>query len=215
MARGVRSTCDCPEVEAALFAISNPLQKGVLLADEVGLGKTIEAGIVLCQNWAERRRKLLVVAPAHIRKQWQSELAEKFNLPAVVMDRRVWNNLRKQGNPNPLDGDKIIVISYGFAARMKDDLRAIPFDLVVLDEAHKLRNAYQPSRKSGQAVRWAFELRQKLLLTATPLQNGLLELYGLAWLIDDHIFGDKSAFQSKYCNAGGDLPGLRERLGQF
>jgi superfamily II DNA or RNA helicase len=202
------------QVEAALFAISNPLQKGVILADEVGLGKTIEAGLVLCQRWAERRRRLVVVAPAHIRKQWQTELAEKFNLPAVVLDRRVWNQLRAEGQPYPFDCGKIIVISYGFAARMKDDLRAIPFDLVVLDEAHKLRNAYQPSRKDGQAVRWAFELRQKLLLTATPLQNSLLELYGLGWLIDDHVFGDKSAFQSRYCNAGGDLVGLRARLAQ-
>lgn len=202
------------QVEAALFAISNPLQKGVLLADEVGLGKTIEAGLVLCQKWAERRRRLIVVAPAHIRKQWQLELVEKFNLPAVVMDRRVYAALRKEGHPNPFDCGKVVVISYGFAARMKDDLRAIPFDLVVLDEAHKLRNAYQPSRKGGQAVRWAFELRQKVLLTATPLQNSLLELYGLGWLIDDHLFGDKSAFQARYCNAGGDVAGLRERLGQ-
>jgi ERCC4-related helicase len=202
------------QVEAALFAISNPLQKGVILADEVGLGKTIEAGLVLCQRWAERRRRLIVVCPAHIRKQWQAELAEKFNLPAVVLDRRVWNQMRAEGQPNPFDCGKIIVISYGFAAKMKDDLRAIPFDLVVLDEAHKLRNAYQPSRKGGQAVRWAFELRQKLLLTATPLQNSLLELYGLGWLIDDHIFGDKSAFQSRYCNSRGDLVGLRARLAQ-
>ena len=202
------------QVEAALFAISNPLQKGTILADEVGLGKTIEAGLVLCQKWAERRRKLIIVVPAHIRRQWQAELVEKFNLPAIVVDRRVWSQLRKEGQPNPLDSDKIVIISYGFAARMKDDLRAIPFDLAVLDEAHKLRNAYQPSRKGGQAVRWAFELRQKLLLTATPLQNSLLELYGLGWLIDDHLFGDKSAFQSRYCNAGGDLTGLRARLGE-
>lgn len=203
------------QVEAALFAISNPLQKGVLLADEVGLGKTIEAGLVLCQKWAERKRKLIVVCPAHIRKQWQAELTEKFGLPSIVIDRRVWNQLQRDGQPNPLDSNKIIVISYGFAARLKDDLRAIPFDLVVLDEAHKLRNAYQPSRIGGQAIRWAFELRQKLLLTATPLQNSLLELYGLGWLLDDHIFGDRSAFQSRYGSAGGDLAGLRDRLSQF
>ncbi len=203
------------QVEAALFAISNPLQKGVILADEVGLGKTIEAGLVLCQKWAERRRKLLIVAPAHIRKQWQAELTEKFNLPCIVIDSKVYKALRKEGNPNPFDCGKIVVISYGFAASMKDDLRAIPFDLVVFDEAHKLRNAYQPSRKGGQAVRWAFELRQKLLLTATPLQNSLLELYGLGWIIDDHLFGDKSAFQSRYTKAGGDLPGLRTRLSDF
>ena len=203
------------QIEAALFAISNPLLKGIILADEVGLGKTIEAGLVLCQKWAERRRKLLVVTPAHIRKQWQTELTEKFNIPAIVIDRKVWSALRREGISNPFDCGKIVVISYGFAARMKDDLRAIPFDLVVLDEAHKLRNAYQPSRKGGQAVRWAFELRPKLLLTATPLQNSLLELYGLGWLIDDRLFGDRSAFQSHYCNAGADLAGLRKRLAEF
>ncbi|MCS7466458.1 DEAD/DEAH box helicase [Stieleria sp. ICT_E10.1] len=203
------------QVDAALFALANPLQKGVLLADEVGLGKTIEAGLVLCQKWAERKRKLLVVAPAHIRKQWQAELSEKFNLPSVVIDRRVWNRLRRDGNPNPFDCGKIAIVSYGFASRMKEELRSIPFDLVVLDEAHKLRNAYQPSRKGGQAIRWAFELRQKLLLTATPLQNSLMELYGLGWFIGDHVFGDKSSFQSRYCNAGGDVVGLRSRLGQL
>jgi len=202
------------QVDAALFAMSNPLQKGVILADEVGLGKTIEAGLVLCQRWAERRRKLIVVCPAHIRKQWQAELVEKFNLPAIVIDRKAWNRLRAEGYPNPFDNGRIAVISYGFASRMKEDLRATPFDLVVMDEAHKLRNAYQPSRKGGQAVRWAFELREKLLLTATPLQNSLLELYGLGWVIDDHVFGDKSAFQTRYCNAGGDLAGLRARLAQ-
>lgn len=202
------------QVEAALFALSNPLQKGVILADEVGLGKTIEAGLVLCQRWAERRRKLIVVCPAHIRKQWQTELEEKFALPSVVIDRRAYRQLQAEGYPNPFDCGKIVIVSYGFASRMKDDLRATPFDLVVLDEAHKLRNAYQPSRKGGQAIRWAFELRQKVLLTATPLQNSLLELYGLGWLIGDHVFGDKSAFQTRYCNAGGDIQELRARLGQ-
>ena len=203
------------QVDAALFALANPLQQGVILADEVGLGKTIEAGLVLCQRWAERKRKLVVVAPAHIRKQWQQELSEKFNLPSIVIDRGLWNQLRREGNPNPFDCGKIVIISYAFAARMKDELRSVPFDLVVLDEAHKLRNAYQPSRKGGQAIRWSFELRQKLLLTATPLQNSLLELYGLGWFIGDHIFGDKSSFQSRYCNTGGDFAGLRSRLGQL
>src|ERR1700743_2761926 len=75
-----------PQIEAALFALESPLSKGVLLADEVGLGKTIEAGIVLCQFWAERKRRLLVICPASLRKQWALELQEKFNLPARVLD---------------------------------------------------------------------------------------------------------------------------------
>ena len=202
------------QVDAALFALSNPLRKGVILADEVGLGKTIEAGLVLCQLWAERKRKLIVMCPAHISKQWATELKEKFHLPAQVVDRKLHRQARKAGK-NPFDADYIAVISYGFAVRMKDELRPIPFDLVVMDEAHKLRNAWQEHKRVGQAIHFAFAPRQKLLLTATPLQNSLIELYGLGWMIDEHIFGDKSSFQSRYASAGGDLPGLRQRLQQF
>jgi len=82
------------QIEAALFALQSPLSKGVILADEVGLGKTIEAGIVLCQFWAERKRRLLVVCPASLRKQWAMELEEKFNLPARVLDWRQVSKLK-------------------------------------------------------------------------------------------------------------------------
>ena len=64
------------QIDAALFATSNPLSKGVILADEVGLGKTIEAGLLIAQAWAERRRRILVITPANLRKQWHQELAE-------------------------------------------------------------------------------------------------------------------------------------------
>ena len=161
------------QIEAAMFALQSPLSEGVILADEVGLGKTIEAGIVLCQRWAERKRRLLVVCPASIRKQWATELIEKFNLPSFVMDARTYRDIQKQGNPRPFEQKSVIVVSYHYAARMRDDLRMVPWDLVVIDEAHKLRNAYRPSNKVGQAIRWATEERKKLLLTATPLQNSL------------------------------------------
>ncbi|PHQ62985.1 MAG: ATP-dependent helicase, partial [Sphingobium sp.] len=85
------------QIDAALFALQNPLVKGVILADEVGLGKTIEAALVLAQYWAERRRRLIVVCPAALRKQWANELAEKFHLPSQVLDARTYKELRKQG----------------------------------------------------------------------------------------------------------------------
>jgi len=203
------------QIEAAMFALQSPLSEGVVLADEVGLGKTIEAGIVLCQRWAERRRRLLVICPAAIRKQWATELQEKFNLPAVVMDSRAYKQSQQQEQPRPFEQPAVVLLSYHYAARMQDDLRMVPWDLVVIDEAHKLRNAYRPSNKVGQAIRWATEGRRKLLLTATPLQNSLMELYGLASLIDDYIFGDPNAFRAEYVNAGGDLAGLRQRLAGF
>ena len=203
------------QIEAALFALQSPLSEGVILADEVGLGKTIEAGIVLCQKWAGRKRRLLVLCPASIRKQWASELVEKFNLPVIVVDARAYREAKKQSNPRPFEQKAVVIASYHYAARMRDDIRMVPWDLVVIDEAHKLRNAYRPSNKVGQAVRWATEGRKKLLLSATPLQNSLMEVYGLSTLIDDHLFGDPNAYRSKYVNAGGDLGELRQRLSAF
>lgn len=202
------------QIEAALFALKSPLSKGVLLADEVGLGKTIEAGIVLCQYWSERRRRLLVICPASLRKQWAMEMEEKFNLPAVVLDAKTWRNALKKGL-SPLSQKAIVILSYNYANKMRDELKAVAWDLVVIDEAHKLRNAYRESNKIGQGLRWATEDCRKLLLTATPLQNSLLELYGLSTLIDEHLFGDVNAFRSRYVSAGGDLDGLRQRLSGF
>lgn len=202
------------QIEAALFALKSPLSKGVLLADEVGLGKTIEAGIVLCQYWSERRRRLLVICPASLRKQWALELEEKFNLPAVVLDAKTWRDSLKKGQ-SPLNQKAIIILSYNYANKIREELKAIQWNLVVIDEAHKLRNAYRESNKIGQGLRWATEDCRKLLLTATPLQNSLLELYGLSTLIDEHLFGDVNAFRSQYVSAGGDLDGLRQRLSGF
>src|SRR5947208_15969910 len=86
------------QIEAALFALESPVSKGVLLADEVGLGKTIEAAIVLCQYWAERKRRLLVICPASLRKQWALELGEKFNLPTRVLDAKTFREEQRKCN---------------------------------------------------------------------------------------------------------------------
>lgn len=203
------------QIEAANFAIQSPLTQGAILADEVGLGKTIEAGIVLCQKWAERKRKLLIMCPAAIRQQWANELEEKFNLPTIVLDAKTYRKSRQSGHAWPLEQKAIIILSYHYGARLQDELRTVDWDLVVIDEAHKLRNAYRPSNRIGQSIRWATEGRKKLLLTATPMQNSLLELYGLSTLIDDDLFGDQYAFRAKYINAGGNLAELRSRLTEF
>ena len=129
------------QIEAALFALSNPLSRGVVLADEVGLGKTIEAALVLCQYWAEYRRNLLVICPASLRKQWALELPDKFNLPVQVLDSFTCRKLHQEGVYNPFENKKITVISYPFATRMEHELAKTPWDMVVIDEEHRLRNA--------------------------------------------------------------------------
>jgi superfamily II DNA or RNA helicase len=202
------------QIEAALFALQSPLSKGVILADEVGLGKTIEAAIVLCQFWAERKRRLLVICPASLRKQWAMELEDKFNLPTRVLDAQAWREARRSGRA-PLDDKAVVIISMNYANAMREELKSIAWDLVVIDEAHKLRNAYRPSNKVGQGIRWATEDCRKLLLTATPLQNSLLELYGLSTLIDENLFGDLNSFRSQYASAGSQVSDLRQRLAGF
>jgi hypothetical protein len=203
------------QIDAAVFALRNPLSKGVLLADEVGLGKTIEAALVLCQLWAERRRRLLVLCPASLRKQWASELAEKFNLPAQILDGKTWKAARKAGIYNPLDRDIISIVSINFAARMETAVQSVRWDLAVIDEAHKLRNAHRDSNVMGQALKRALAGVRKLLLTATPLQNSLLELFGLSTIIDEQMFGDRTSFRSQFMRDEEGIQALRRRLQPF
>ncbi|UOO81784.1 SNF2-related protein [Uruburuella testudinis] len=203
------------QIDAALFALKNPLQEGVMLADEVGLGKTIEAGLVLCQLWAERKRRLLVVCPASLRKQWAQELNDKFALQAQVVDK---NALKAYDGSLPRYLHEcpphVMVISYPFAARHADTLAIEHFDCVVLDEAHKLRNAHKSSNKTGQALRRAFRGRKKILLTATPLQNSLMELYGLSTLLDEYLFGDEKLFRKQFISQN-NTGELQTRLSNF
>lgn len=202
------------QIEAALFALRSPLSKGVILADEVGLGKTIEAGLLLCQYWAENKRRLLIICPAALRRQWSIELEEKFKIPSLILENKAWQALQKSGH-DPLVQERALILSYQFASRLKDELRAIPWDLCVVDEAHKLRNLYKKDNKIGRALLHALGDKRKVLLTATPLQNSLMELYGLAMLVDERIFGSEEAFRENYVNSKADLADLKTRLRPF
>lgn len=186
------------QVAAALFAFKSPLSKGAILADEVGLGKTIEAGILLSQKWAERKRQVLIIVPSSLRKQWNRELLEKFFLPSEILEARSFNQAIKQGQANPFNQDAIVICSYQFAANKSDFLTRVPWDLVVIDEAHRLRNVYKKQNKTARILRDALASTPKVLLTATPLQNSLMELYGLVSFIDEYTFGDQKSFRERY-----------------
>jgi adenine-specific DNA-methyltransferase len=186
------------QVEAALFAFRSPFSKGAILADEVGLGKTIEAGLVLSQKWAECKRRILIITPANLRKQWCQELQEKFFLPCRIIESRSYKLAQKAGELRPFVANEIILCSYQFARLKADELKSINWDLVVIDEAHRLRNVYKPGNVVARTLRDALHDAPKLLLTATPLQNSLLELFGLVSIIDDRVFGDLSSFRDQF-----------------
>lgn len=204
------------QIDAALFAFRSPLSRGALLADEVGLGKTIEAGLILSQLWAEHKRRILIILPTSLRKQWNRELLEKFFIPSHILETATYNARRREGVLEPFRAqDEVVICSYNFARTKADDIKGVPWDLVIVDEAHRLRNVYKKGNKIAKAILEATNGKPKLLLTATPLQNNLMELYGLIRFIDPHIFGNEESFAAQFIKQADDrrrLTALRQRI---
>lgn len=183
------------QIDAALFALQTPFLPGVILADEVGLGKTIEAGIVISQYWAERRRSILIVAPSSLRQQWQQELYEKFLIPSSILDSASKDALLARAGSRSA---QVLICSYEFALRHELSLLK-SWDLVVADEAHRLRNYWTGKTKAADAMAHIVKGAHKtVLLTATPLQNKLEELYGLVSIFDPSYFHSLDAFRERY-----------------
>ncbi|MBI5069730.1 MAG: DEAD/DEAH box helicase [Deltaproteobacteria bacterium] len=186
------------QVEAAAFALQALPTGGAVLADEVGLGKTVEAGLVIAQLAADGRGRTLVLVPASLRIQWRDELLGKFGLESTVVDGESARAAERRGQRNPFDTGGIVIASHPFAAMRADDLARVPWDLAVIDEAHRLRNAWKKDHRTGQALRKGLRRCPKLLLTATPLQNELTELLGLTSFLDDALLGSEESFRLQY-----------------
>jgi ERCC4-related helicase len=183
------------QIDAALFALQTPFLRGVLLADEVGLGKTIEAGIVITQYWAERKRRILIITPSSLRQQWQQELSEKFSISSLILTSKTGEQLLDASAANPT---AVFICSYEYALRNEISLLR-HWDLVLADEAHRLRNFWNGKTKVADAIsRIVKHAAKTVLLTATPLQNRLEELYGLVSVFDPDYFYSFEAFRERY-----------------
>ena len=203
------------QIQAALFAFKTPLSQGAIIADEVGLGKTIEAGILLAQKWVEGNKRILIISPSSLRKQWMNELMDKFYLPSEVLETKSFNKKWKKGNSNPFDNkNKIQICSYHFARNKSEFIQLVSWDLIVIDEAHYLRNVYRKSNKIAKEIQNAIAPFRKILLTATPLQNRIEELYGLVSFIDQNTFGNLKSFKKQFVRKEGgiDMLELKQRI---
>lgn len=103
------------QVDTTSFAFSSPLSKGALLDDEVGLGKTIEVGLILSQRWVERNRRILAIVPSNLRDQWFQELVEKLFLPYLDLEAKSNNTAIKQGQFRSFESPEIVICSYQLA----------------------------------------------------------------------------------------------------
>jgi len=185
----------------------------IILADEVGLGKTIEAGIyikeMMARNLAER---IIIIVPASLLKQWQFEMKNKFNINFTIYDGKKIKELERRGNyksaemyQNPFYYDNLIICSLQFARNQKyiEMLSAISWDIVIFDEAHHLRrylingktNRYRETLNYELARNLSLNSESMLLLTATPLQLHTFELFSLIELIQPDSFSNFSDFE--------------------
>lgn len=182
------------QIEALAFAVEAIKLGGAILADEVGLGKTIEAGLVMRFLHKSGYRKMLLIIPSSLCRQWQIELYEKFAIEAAIIDRQNLENYRTE-----VSGEfSVVIVSYNFAAMNATLLSNVKWDLVIFDEAHKLRNVYKAGSRQAERILQLTKGIPKLMLTATPVQNSLWDLYGLAKFIDPAIFLDKRVFSRRY-----------------
>ena len=127
------------------------------------------------------------------------ELEEKFFLPSLILESKNFNHILSETYKNPFENnDFVIICSYQFAKKQIRHIERVNWDLIVFDEAHKLRNVYKSSNKTAIALKEGLKNYKKLLLTATPLQNNVKELYGLISIIDDNYFGGIKSFNDRY-----------------
>lgn len=199
----------------AAHRVTDKLLPRMILADEVGLGKTIEAGLILKELRARQViDRILVVCPASLQRQWQYEMETKFNEEFEIYNRNAVNFLGRDGS-NPWMKRNSIIASYSFAIRPKnmDKIVEANWDLVIFDEAHRVRRTRVGNQnRETKAYKMAKLLQDRdfglLLLTATPMQLHPYELYSLIDLIDPNLHGDYNDFEYKRL----DIPVLNNRM---
>lgn len=199
------------QINAFCAAIDAMKTGGMVLADEVGLGKTIEAGLVLRYMLESGAKKVLIALPASLRKQWELELEDKFDLSSVILDRLTVEHDAKNWHRKLADrqGVMIVITSYDYSSKLMKRFPDVKWDFLIIDEAHNLRNLNSTKRaKRLYALSGGIP---KILLTATPLQNSLMDLYGLISFIDPRIFGSEQVFRQRYIKDE-DYDGLKREL---
>src|SRR5690625_3867219 len=187
------------QIDAAKRVI-NEMNGRAILADEVGLGKTIEAGLIL-KEYLFRNvvKKVLILVPSSLVNQWINELYEKFFISSITYRK----NYRWDEHP-------IIVCSLDLAKRSphREKILSIDYDLVIIDEAHRLKNRDTINYQFVQSIKKKY----CLLLTATQIQNNILELFNLISIIKPGYLGNYETFRKKYAEASRDKKVALNRL---
>lgn len=205
------------QIAAASFALRSPYQKGAILCDEAGMGKSHEAMLVISQKWLEGQSRILLVIPnADLLRQWTELIDRYYTLPYVVLtSRKEWNDLISDDTANAFEQSAIVITTYDFAADNEAAVSAVRWDLTVFEEANALSSVYQEDNKQAKALKRIAGDSFKLLLTGTPIEKNIMDLYGLIWFIDETVLPDEREFLARYLRRPEHYPELVERISKF
>lgn len=205
------------QVAAASFALRSPYQIGVILCDEAGMGKSHEAMLIITQRWLEGRSRILVAVPnADLLLQWVELLDQFYTIPYVILtNSEQWNENSSEDQPNAFMQDAVIITTYDFAAAHETEACEIKWDLTVFEEANALSSVYQNDNKQAKVLKRIAGSSFKLLLTGTPIEKNIMDLYGLIWFIDETVLPGEKEFLARYLRRPEHYPELSERVSKY
>lgn len=205
------------QIAAASFALRSPYQKGAVLCDEAGMGKSHEAMLVINQKWLEGYSRILLVIPnADLLHQWMEMLERFYTVPYVVLtSRKEWQAHSAPDHPNAFIQDAIVITTYDFAADNEEAAKVVNWDLTVFEEANALSPVYQEDNKQAKALKRIAGDSFKLLLTGTPIEKNIMDLYGLIWFIDETLLPGEKEFLARYLRRPENYPELSEQVSRY
>ena len=205
------------QIAAANFALRSPYQKGVILCDEAGMGKSHEAMLIIVQKWLEGQSRILLVTPnADLLMQWTEMIECYYTIPYIVLtNREEWNANISDDNPNAFLQDAIVISTYDFVMDNQSAVKDIHWDLTVFEEANALSSVYREDNKRAKTLKRISDGSFKLLLTGTPIEKNIMDLYGLIWFIDETILPDEQDFLSRYLRKPENYPELAESVNKY
>lgn len=205
------------QIAAANFALRSPYQKGVVLCDEAGMGKSHEAMLIITQKWLEGQSRILLLIPnADLLMQWTEMIDRYYTIPYIVLtNREEWNTNISDDNPNAFMQDAIVISTYDFAADNELSVKNVHWDLMVFEEANALSSVYREDIKQAKILKRIADGSFKLLLTGTPIEKNIMDLYGLIWFIDETVLPDEQEFLSRYLRKPENYPELAERVSKY
>lgn len=203
------------QIAAADFALNSPYKKGAVLCDESGMGKSHEAMLIAVQKWYEGKRVIIFVPNFDFIYQWIEIIDKYYTVPyMVIANKEQWDNNCNQ-NGNAFEQEGIVLTTYSFASGYYKYAKKLQWDLAIFEEATALSTVYKEESKQAKILKDITKSSFKLLLTGTPIEKNIMDLYGLIYFIDEEILPDERYFLKRYLRKPENYPELSEIAGRY